>query len=249
MHRRQILQTLFAGGVGCVLPTAGFALGRNSMFDVAELQIDKSLSRPNAWKRGLIGVTGSTSIEADLQPVQISPESVDLFAHPFTVLIGDDEFAPLSEIAIENLRRYLMYGGFLFIDDASGLRNSPFEQSVQRLCRRLFPNSPLINLASDHSMYRSFFLLEKPVGRYALSDVLKGIQLNTIFPLIYCPNDLSGALDMSDAGGFTYMPVPDGEYQRREALKLFINTVLYALTSNYKHDQVHVAELLRRGGL
>ena len=60
-------------------------------------------------------------------------------------------------------------------------------------------------------------------------------------------NDLSGALLVDDSGQYRHLPVPDGEYQRRESVKLLINLVLYALTSNYKHDQVHVAELLRRG--
>ena len=40
-----------------------------------------------------------------------------------------------------------------------------------------------------------------------------------------------------------------GEDQRREAVKLGINLVLYSLTSNYKHDQAHVAELMREGRL
>jgi hypothetical protein len=41
--------------------------------------------------------------------------------------------------------------------------------------------------------------------------------------------------------------VPGGAEQRREAVKLSINLMMYSLTSNYKHDQAHVAELMREG--
>ena len=35
--------------------------------------------------------------------------------------------------------------------------------------------------------------------------------------------------------------------QRRESIKLGVNLVMYALTSNYKHDTAHVLELMREG--
>ena len=31
---------------------------------------------------------------------------------------------------------------------------------------------------------------------------------------------------------YRHLPVPDGEYQRRESVKMLINMVLYALTAN-----------------
>lgn len=230
-------------------PNWSWALGQDSQFDVAELQLGSNLSRPSAWVRGLFEVARSTSIETNPKSTLVNPESVDLFDHPFAILVGDSAFEPLSNLGIENLRRYLVYGGFLFVDDASGRVDSPFSQSVQRMCRRLFPMNPMVDLSSDHSVYRSFFLLNQPTGRVQVSEQMQGIQVNSIFPLIYNCNDLSGALMTTESGDFRYMPVPDGEFQRRESIKLFINLVLYALTSNYKHDQVHVAELLRRGGL
>ena len=65
-------------------------------------------------------------------------------------------------------------------------------------------------------------------------------------PLIFCPCDLSGALDRSVDGRDT-TPLAGGEMQRREAVKLSINLALYSLTSNYKHDIAHEVELMREG--
>ena len=43
-------------------------------------------------------------------------------------------------------------------------------------------------------------------------------------------------------------PSPGGELQREMAFRFGINVVMYALTGNYKTDQVHVPALLQRLG-
>jgi hypothetical protein len=42
--------------------------------------------------------------------------------------------------------------------------------------------------------------------------------------------------------------VPGGEFQREMAYRFGVNLVMYALTGNYKTDQVHVPSLLRKLG-
>ena len=42
--------------------------------------------------------------------------------------------------------------------------------------------------------------------------------------------------------------VPGGEQQREWAFRFGVNLVMYALTGNYKTDQVHVPALLERLG-
>ena len=43
-------------------------------------------------------------------------------------------------------------------------------------------------------------------------------------------------------------PVPGGETQREMALRFGVNLVMYALTGNYKTDQVHAPAMLQRLG-
>jgi hypothetical protein len=69
--------------------------------------------------------------------------------------------------------------------------------------------------------------------------------VGNLAPLVYCRNDLSGALERNADGRHTAACVPGGENQRREAIKLGINLVMYSLTANYKRDQAHVKELMR----
>ena len=243
-------RSTLAGLASLGLAPRARALGRSSQVDVAEIMLSRgTLSRPAAWQRLLFEVIQSTSVEADPQAVQLAPDDLELFEHPLTVLIGNDALPDLSESAIQSLVRYISYGGFLLIDDATGNPDGAFARSIRRLCARLFPTRPLSPLPADHSIYRSFFLLDSPVGRVATSSVLEGITVGSVSPVVYCANDLSGALDRGPDGRDLHPVVPGGAYQRREALKLGINLVLYSLTNNYKHDIAHVVELMREGRL
>ncbi len=248
--RRRLLRSAAAAGVSALWPARARAFGPGSRFDIAEIALPSgTVRRPAAWRRLLFEVVQTTSVEAEPDTVALDPEDPRLFEHPFSVLVGDGPLPELSGAAVEQLRRYLSYGGFLLVDDASGAPGGPFADSVRRLCRRLFPTRPLSPLPDDHSLYRAFFLIDRPVGRLALSDVLEGVTLGATTPLVYCPNDLSGALDRGPDGRDRYPVVPGGAWQRREALKLGINLVLYSLTANYKHDTAHVLELMREGRL
>jgi hypothetical protein len=146
---------------------------------------------------------------------------------------------------MERLARYLAYGGFLYIDDITGSDSSPFDQAVRELCERLFPTRSLAPLPSDHSLYRSFFLIRRPVGRVDRFPYLEGVTVGDLTPVVYGRNDLSGALERGPDGRHRAACVPGGEQQRREAVKLGVNLVMYCLTTNYKQDQAHVDELRR----
>ena len=206
-----------------------------------------TLSRPNAWKRLVYEIMGTTSVECRAEPSRVAPDDVAMFEHPFCVLLGDGAFK-VSDAGLEQIERYLSYGGFLVIDDTTA-SEGPFDDSVRRLLERLFPTRPLGPIPTDHSVYRSFFLLKRPLGRVDRFPHLEGITFDNMTPIIYVRNDLSGALDRGADGRAVHPCVPGGEGQRREAIKLGINLVLYALTSNYKKDQAHVRQLMKEGRL
>lgn len=241
--RRQLLSL----SAGLLWPSVSPGFGSASRFHVAELDLGAhSLHRPQAWKRMLHEIIQATSIEADPRVVRVKPSDPVLFEHPFAVLVGRKALPPLEDEAVHQLRRFLAYGGTLFIDDASGSGKGGFAESARALSRRIFPTRPLSPLPGDHAIYRSFFLLDKPVGRTQGNGTLEGVQVGPTAPLIFCPCDLSGALDRSVDGRDT-TPLAGGEMQRREAVKLSINLALYSLTSNYKHDIAHEVELMREG--
>ncbi len=246
LTRRGVLLGAFAMS----LSRRARAIGPASEVDLAELQLSRgTVSRPEAWTRLLFELLQSTSVEAEPRVVQLAPDDPALFRHPFAVLSGNGALPPLSDAAAEQLVRYLSYGGFLYIDDTTGTQESEFDTSVRAMTRRIFPTRALTILPAEHSVYRAFFLLGEPVGRVATHRVLEGVVQGSMHPLIYGRDDLSGALDRRVDGGDRYPCTPGGELQRREAVKLGINLLMYGLTSNYKQDQAHVEQLIREGRL
>lgn len=258
--RRDLLAALAAS---LALPVPALGFGEKSKVDIAELDLGGgTLSRPDAWTRLLADVKLTTSVETrDVFGngiARLQPEDPSLFEHPFVVCLGDGAFPLPSEDGLEQLSRYLAYGGFLLFDDTSGSASSPFEASARRLIQVLFPTRNVAPLPKAHSLYRSFFLLDSPVGRVARVDDMLGITLGAVriegdrrvdttnTPVMLMRNDLSGALERDRSGRHPHAVVPGGEAQRRQAVMLGINLVLYALTANYKKDQVHVKELIER---
>jgi hypothetical protein len=206
-----------------------------------------TVQRPGAWRRLQYEVGAATSMDVADEPVVVRPGDPELFEHPFAALIATGPFAVPDAAAVDALARYLTYGGFLLVDDASGVPDGPADGAIRALCAAVLPGRPLARLPSDHSVYRSFFLVRRPVGRLMRHDGLDGVTLGDVSPLVVHHDDLSGALDRTSDGLDIGAPVPGGESQRNEALKLAMNLVVYSVTADYKKDQVHVRQLLSEG--
>ncbi len=186
-----------------------------------------------------------TSIDIASQPVGIRPEDPALFSYPL-LYWGSDKAPPhLSDQAVAALRQHLSTGGMLIVDNTGRTEASQaFDQGLRHELARLFPQ-PLQRVAPTHVLYRSFYRLERPVGRRADAHELEGIRVGNHFAVLYGRNDLSGALARQAVGGYALAVVPGGETQREQAFRLAVNLVMYALCLDYKDDHTHVMHLLR----
>ena len=144
------------------------------------------------------------------------------------------------------MRRYLSYGGFLFIDDNSAQPGSAFDASVRKMVSALFPQNPLQKIARDHSIFRSFYLLNTVSGRSIVKPYLEGISIKGRTVLIYSSNDQAGAWSRSKLGHWNYDVVAGGYRQRQLSIRLGVNIIMYALTLDYKKDMVHLPIILER---
>ena len=244
--RRQILAALAALGAGIGVPRISQALGEPPV-GVARLVLPGlSNPRPGAIATLMKEVGANSSVETSLKVVELGPDSERLFDYPFVVLLGDKGFDPLSDKAVANLRLYLREGGFLFIDDSSGIRGSDFDHSVRRETARILPGTKMARIGREHAVYRSFFLMRGAAGRVMVRPYLEGMWVGDITPVLYSTNDLMGSWIRGGDGRWQLEVVPGGESQRTQARRLGLNLVLFALTSNYKRDAVHVRTLLER---
>ncbi len=245
MKRRNFLTS-----VAMLAGSRAFAFGATTRLAIAELDLGPgTIARPQAWRRLLYELGDTTSVEVGTEVFRHGLEDEALFEHPFSVVAGAGAIAPPSEAGVERLARYLAYGGVLLVDDTTGGEESPFYLSIRELIGRIYSARPPAPLPVDHSVFRSFFLISHPVGRVDRFRWLEGVTVGTFSPVLVMRNDLSGALDRGLDGRDRYACVPGGEAQRREAVKLGINVVLYAMTADYKRDMAHVRELMKEGRL
>jgi hypothetical protein len=84
----------------------------------------------------------------DIEYATVDVGSPDIFNHPFLFMTGHGNIV-LSNAEAENLRTYLMAGGFLFIDDDYGM-----EPYVRLAIKKVFPELELTELPFEHPIYR-----------------------------------------------------------------------------------------------
>ncbi len=104
----------------------------------------------------------------------------------------------------------------------------------------------------DHILTKSFYLLQEFPGRWAGGTLWvepSEDQVNDgVASVLVGSNDWAGAWAVDASGAPLHAAVPGGERQRELAYRFGVNLVMYALTGNYKNDQVHVPAILERLG-
>ena len=223
-------------------------IGEKSRFRFGRLRLGAEDPRPNALRRMAWEVDKRTSIDIDLDPADVKLSDKALHETPFLYLAGDREVAVPSAEDIERLRHFLTFGGFLLIDSAEGRTDGAFDRSVRKLVEAVFPPPAdgLQLIARDHVVYKSFYLIENPVGRLAVSPIMEAITHDDRLVVCYTQNDLGGAWSRDNFGNHEFECEPGGARQRELAFSLGINLVMYALCLEYKTDQVHVPFIMKR---
>jgi len=89
------------------------------------------------------------NINPDFGTVQVG--SSDLFNYPFVYMTGHGNVL-FSDFDAENLRNYLIGGGFLHIDDNYGM--DPF---VRVAMKKVFPELDFVELPFEHDVYAQPF--------------------------------------------------------------------------------------------
>lgn len=85
------------------------------------------------------------------KPEVVTPNSIDIFDYPFVHMTGHGNVF-FSNEDVKNLRKYLLSGGFLHIDDNYGM-----DQYLRKELLKLFPNKELVELSSKHPIFKSFY--------------------------------------------------------------------------------------------
>ncbi|HVZ31350.1 MAG TPA: DUF4159 domain-containing protein [Polyangiaceae bacterium] len=235
---------------GLAAAPRALAFGQDGAFHPRMLLVGKRALDPRRstgpvrWSWELIR---RTSAPGRLTVGTVTADSAQLLEEPFTVWFGADAVEPLSEPEIRGLRLYLALGGVLFVDDSSPDVGA-FGRSVRRELARVLPESPVVHLPSQHVLYTSYYLLDRPVGRVEGPSYIEAINTGKLASVLFSAHDLLGALAQERGGGWALPVEPGSQEQRELAVRFAINLAMYVLCLDYKDDQVHAEELMRRRG-
>jgi hypothetical protein len=222
-------------------------------------------------KAGLQGLTlflaQRTALEAG-EPIGLDPARDELAFFPLIYWPVLPDVAKPSQETLDRIDTYMKRGGTILFDTRDALdavpgqsANTPGMVALRTILSSLdIPE--LEPVPRDHVLTKTFFLLRDFPGRYTdgqlwveampdegTEDVNRPARAGDgVSSILITSNDLAGAWAMRPDGQPMLPLVPGDPRQREYAFRAGTNIVMYALTGNYKADQVHVPALLERLG-
>jgi hypothetical protein len=219
---------------------------------------------------GLIRVLAArTAVEAgDPVGVNVNADEIAFFPILYWPVLANAR--PLSDATLAKIDAYMKEGGMIIFDTRDYGQGMPSGFSpqqggstgtaLQRLLGRL--DIPRLEPVPDgHVLTKSFYLLRGFPGRWdggqlwveaedneSVEQGRRARHADGVSSILVTANDFAAAWALDDRNRPIYPTVPGGEAQREMAFRAGINIVMYALTGNYKADQVHVPALLERLG-
>jgi hypothetical protein len=231
----------------------GFALAATTATKLAYVRSgNDELDRlSEAGLYGLSLVLNRRTAAEELGPLGVDLEADDLAFFPLLYWPVDPSQPALSDRAIHKLNEYMKNGGMVLFDTRDQASGGQGLQRLRELARGL-DIPPLVPVPPDHVLTKAFYLIQDFPGRFAGGqlwvEVNEGRVNDGVSSVILGGNDWAGAWATDEAGRPLSAVVPGGEEQREAAYRFGVNLVMYALTGNYKADQVHVPAILERLG-
>jgi hypothetical protein len=154
------------------------------------------------------------------KPITVTPNSIDIFDFPLVHMTGHGNVFFTQDEA-ENLRNYLLSGGFLHIDDNYGM-----DEYLRKELVKIFPNNELIEIPGDHPIFSCAFNFPDGLPKIHEHDNKKpqafGIFENGRLLLLYTyESDLGDGWENPEIHN-------DPQEVRLKALRMGANIVKYA---------------------
>jgi len=143
--------TLISFGISLLICSVSLFAQKNYSFQIALLKYNGGgdwyanieTSLPNLIK------FCNKELKTNINPEQaiVEPSSKDIFKYPFVHITGHGNII-FSDAEAENLRKYLIAGGFLHISDNYGL-----DKYIRREMKKVFPELEFVELPFSHPIY------------------------------------------------------------------------------------------------
>ncbi len=220
-------------------------------------------------RAGLVGLSrvlaARTAVEPG-DPMAVNVDKDELVFFPLLYWPVTQNAQPLSEHTLAKVDAYMKQGGMIIFDTkdyqmplSGGGGLSGQSPALTNLLGQL--DIPRLEPVPDnHVLTKSFYLMRGFPGRWDGGTLWveaqapdengerRALKSDGVSSILITSNDFAGAWALDDSNRPMFAAVPGGEVQREMAFRSGVNIVMYALTGNYKADQVHVPALLERLG-
>jgi hypothetical protein len=155
----------------------------------------------------------------NIKPATVEPGSTDLFSYPYGHMTGHGNVA-FSDAEVSNLKKYMIAGGFLHIDDNYGM-----DQYIRKEIKKIFPTNPLIEIPANHIIFQKPYLFSTGLPKIHEHEGKRpqayGIFVENRLVLLY-----TFECDLGDGWEDTEVH-NDSEAIREKALKMGANIISY----------------------
>ena len=177
-------------------------------------------SNPTALPNLIAYCNANINTKINPKPETVEAGSIDIFQYPFLHMTGhgnvffDDDDA-------ENLRNYLISGGFIHIDDNYGMR-----QYIEKELKKVFPNQELVEIPANHPIFNIVYKFPDGLPKIHEHDGLPpkalGVFHESRLVLLFTfESDLGDGWEDPEVHN-------DPEAVREKALKMGANIIKYA---------------------
>jgi hypothetical protein len=162
-----------------------------------------------------------TSFQPNERIIEVGSE--DIFQFPFCFLTGHGNVI-FNDQEAQNLRNYLIGGGFLHICDNYGLNDY-----IRREMKKVLPEAEFIEIPFNHPIYKQKFIFPEGLPKIHEHDGQRPQGLGLVYKgRLVCFYDFESDLGNGWEDPEVYNDPPN---LRLQALQMGANLVQYALTS------------------
>ena len=183
-------------------------------------------------------VSGRTSIELLPKPQGFESLSQRLLSEPWLWIKGVDGLVDKSGGMTPTLIRWLKRGGFILIE-SSGNDDPVWDRFAAPLARGSFRSLGWSTVPQDHELMRSFYLL--PTLPSCNGQLWRWFGIDGRLAMLQVPYHFSAFLQDQP-----HKAPCDNLSQSETQVRVFVNLMMVALTTDYKRDQIHLPEILKR---
>jgi len=150
-------------------------------------------------------------------PVRLDADSA--FDFPFCVWSGEEDFS-LTKKERDNLRRYLLNGGFIL--SSPGCSDPKWDTALRRELKLVFPEYKLVKLPMSHPVFSTVNGITRLTDKKGAQAFIEGMEVNGRLVMVYSKDGLN---DVSNARGCCCC----GGNMIAESVLVNVNVFTYAL--------------------